>query len=371
MSYNPTSVQVEDDLETLELMVRENKCADSLFRPTNYWAARMDDLADEIRKNGLHDFRRSSDKFSTFNSQDLSTPLCWVDLKSVRGINNRLFRQLPGWTKLVDWISQKLSQALIFRNGWGPDSLHQMSYSHVERVGNLSPNALPLTSVEESTVGNPEECFQMKGRNYSYLFLEMYLKYAFVSQNLNIENFKVIAELGSGMGRQIELLKKLYPKISFLVFDIPPTIYVAERYLNTVLPNQVKTYLETRDMNDLSDLEPGMIYIFGAQDFPRIKTAQIDLFWNAASFGEMEPDVVENYLTYVRDAAENVFLYQAMGGKELASKPGRPGVLKKTTRSHYLNSLPNFQIVSEEPEQTVFAGETTYSNLLMSKNRSN
>ncbi|EMM79683.1 sugar O-methyltransferase domain protein [Leptospira interrogans str. 2006001854] len=34
---------------------------------------------------------------------------------------------------------------------------------------------------------------------------------------------------------------------------------------------------------------------------------KIDLFWNAASFQEMEPDVVSNYLTIVNESAKAIF----------------------------------------------------------------
>ena len=69
----------------------------------------------------------------------------------------------------------------------------------------------------------------------------------------------------------------------------------------------------------LSGDHKGKILCLGWK-FPMIEEIPVDLFWNASSFQEMEPEVVANYLKFVNRAAKSVYLLEVMGGKEVASK---------------------------------------------------
>jgi hypothetical protein len=44
---------------------------------------------------------------------------------------------------------------------------------------------------------------------------------------------------------------------------------------------------------------------------PLLSDLELDVFWNPASFGEMEPDVVENYLGYLKGDCGWIYLLQA------------------------------------------------------------
>ncbi len=157
-------------------------------------------------------------------------------------------------------------------------------------------------------------------------------------------------------------MKKLYPDIIFLLFDIPPQLYVSESYLSSVFPKDVVTFKETLDMETIDFSKKGRIYFFGNWKFPILKNMKIDLFWNAASFQEMEPDVVSNYLTIVNESAKAIFLQQTMEGKEEAVKKGEHGVLKATTLKDYQNNLKKFKLVKIEKSLTPFGTLAGYSD---------
>ena len=55
--------------------------------------------------------------------------------------------------------------------------------------------------------------------------------------------------------------------------------------------------------------------------------------------------MVGNYLRIVNGQAKMVYLREVMAGKEIASKRGLPGVLKRTTSEHYQEGLDNFENV--------------------------
>jgi hypothetical protein len=151
------------------------------------------------------------------------------------------------------------------------------------------------------------------------------------------------------MGRQTEIFFKLHPESAYLLFDIPPQLYVAEQYLKTVFPGKVVSYNETRDWTDLKAIKPGHIHIFGNSKMPLLATGPVSLFWNSASFHEMEPDVVQSYLQYVNATAEWAYLAENLRGGKRAKAPGELGILKVTTLDHYKEGLPNFDMVDMAP----------------------
>ncbi|EMO77948.1 sugar O-methyltransferase domain protein [Leptospira kirschneri str. 200801925] len=106
----------------------------------------------------------------------------------------------------------------------------------------------------------------------------------------------------------------------------------------------------------------GKVLFFGNWRFPILKNMKIDLFWNAASFQEMEPDVVSNYLSIVNESAKAVFLQQTMGGKEEATKKGQHGVLKATTLKDYQKNLKHFKLTNIEASLTPFGTLNGYSD---------
>ena len=92
--------------------------------------------------------------------------------------------------------------------------------------------------------------------------------------------------------------------------------------------------------------QEGKIYILGAWKLAEIQDLRCDLFWNSASFQEMEPHLVVNYLSYVdRATTRFVFLHERMKGMARARHRGAHGVLQPTTLEHYTQGLPNFQMV--------------------------
>jgi hypothetical protein len=141
----------------------------------------------------------------------------------------------------------------------------------------------------------------------------------------------------------------LHPHLTFYLYDIPPQLYVCEQYLKSVFPGQVVSYQETKDLKTLPPQGDGRIYIFGNWRFEMIRDVSVDLFWNCASFQEMEPEVVSNYLSFLSGQVQNVFLLEAMKGQHVAKHQGDAGVLKRTTLEDYQKGLKGFEMVDLSP----------------------
>jgi hypothetical protein len=85
---------------------------------------------------------------------------------------------------------------------------------------------------------------------------------------------------------------------------------------------------------------------------PELKQFRIDLFWNSASFQEMEPAVVRNYLALVKQMTPRWVSIDAMpdGNYWGDWAPGRGGAKQAVVSSIYSEALaPEYQCTFDEP----------------------
>lgn len=209
----------------------------------------------------------------------------------------------------------------------------------------IGPGAQPLDELGISTVGDPGHLFEWKGHRYCMSTLYYFMRYAYVSRFVDFSRVTAIAELSSGSGKQAEVLARLHPKLTLLLFDVPPQLYVAHQYLRAVFPERVVAFDPSAHLDSKWSPAAGKIHILGNWQMSLLNRLQVDLFWTAASLGEMEPNVVSHYLQIVDSAAKHAYLMQKMDGKELASRAGKPGVLSQVTYEHYRAGLSSFRNV--------------------------
>ncbi len=259
---------------------------------------------------------------------------------------------MAGWKKI---IVNGIHRYITANHALMPYSLllkdlQDLALRHCD-LSALSCGALPLTGLSMSPYGNPTDIFNINECQYSIQFLNYYLRYCFAQKHIHFQGNEIVVELGTGSGAQVEVLKKLYPGMTILCFDLPAQIYLAQIYLAEALgPDQVVATATTRSWTDLSNLTPGKVYCFGNWQFPLLREAKIDVFWNAASFGEMEPEIVQNYLSFVSDRASWIYLLQARAGKETSSElnPSKAFVKTSTRLADYQQFLPAYDMIEEE-----------------------
>ncbi|MEA3402889.1 MAG: putative sugar O-methyltransferase [Armatimonadota bacterium] len=351
-------MRVRDDPELLELMMADMQEADALYRPTNYWAVYQRSILPEVRALGLHDFRRR--ELSALAATGATDPwlpggvaftrrvrnMCWA-------VRNRTGLRVTWPITLARAIDGILTRLLPLDLPWGlsPRQLQQLAAENC-RIRADEAGAKPLSEFEASLAGNPDGVFEIDGRPYTMKMLHYYLRYVACCRHVDLDEVRVYVELGCGAGRQIEVIRKLHPSMVFLAFDIPPQLYVAQQFLQAVFGDDVVPYRQTREvqsLEDLRELAAGRIFILPTWKFPLLRDLDIDLFWNAASFQEMEPHVVANYLGVVNQQAYHVFLHQQFSGKPRASAPGELGVMEPVTLEDYREGLSNFELVDMRP----------------------
>jgi putative sugar O-methyltransferase len=296
--------QLQDDQELLKLMMNDFAKVDPIYKWTNYWYKKSKRLYSYLLSIGLKNFRRNNDP---------------------KGTAGAVLRSFGA----TDLICSNLN--------------YSQAYDYTSSLGHLR-GTKPLKEISISTLGNPEDLTYKDGCYFTFSWLNFYLRYSYVGQFFNFDE-KIIVELGSGSGKQAEMIKKAHPSATILIFDIAPQLYVQNQYLKGIFPNDVIDYYQTREISSLKEIKKGKIYIFSNSQFQLIADIKVDLFWNAASFQEMEPKVVEHYLSIVRKVAKNIYLMQLMEGQSVSSGPGTGGVIEKVTLETYRNSLASYKLV--------------------------
>ena len=335
--------QVDDRPDLLKLMREDSSLAPDIYHTTNYWSFYEQMFIPELIEHGLTDFRRRYPSIlNSFGATDLTPP--WIiDVRQWLIFGNRIAHKIPFMNELLmllNRILNKLLHLMPYYLNYVKSTSVRSSGSEAEKVG-----AKSVFEFEASLNGNPQDVINVGNKSYTTSMLIYYLRYVYCSGFLDFGNLNTLVELGSGSGKQIEVIRKLHPDICFFVFEIPPQLYVCEQYLSSVFPESVVSYKQTRESSFTPKIEKGKIYIIGNWRFPIVENLSIDLFWNSASFQEMEPNVVSHYLHFVNEKAKNCYLFEKMDGKELASDLEGGGVLEQSTIQDYYAGLSNMKLI--------------------------
>ena len=320
-------------MQNLDRLLNEYKNAPAIFQAGRYWKAYEDKIANEIKRADIKQLR--SGKYPIFGTFGFTESVYAYPVK------------MPFHTKLI----KKLIRSLFITNkATLPYSLRlsdirEMAYNYCLAQGQIA-QAKSIAELETSTFGNPDDLFEMKGKKYTMQFLNFYIRFCFAQQYLNLKGDETIVELGSGSGFQVEVLKKIFPNLTILCFDLPAPLYLCEQYLSKALgADQMVTSDKTLEATDLNTfVQKGKVHMFGNWMFPLLSNYQIDVFWNGASFGEMEPEIVKNYLSYIKNNTEYIYLLQARKGKESSKSAG---VVTPITFSDYNHMLEGFRLIKE------------------------
>ncbi|HEY3371455.1 MAG TPA: putative sugar O-methyltransferase [Prolixibacteraceae bacterium] len=320
-------------MQNLDKLIKEYKNAPEIFQAGRYWKAYEDKIASEIKSADIEQLR--SGKYPIFGTFGFCESVYNYSIN------------MPLHTKVIKKIIRKLfiSNKATLPYSLRLSDIREMAYNHCILQGQLA-HAKSISEIETSTFGNPSDLFEMKGKKYTMQFLNFYIRFCFAQQYLNLKGDETIVELGSGSGFQVEILKKIFPNLTILCFDLPAPLYLCEQYLSKALgESQVVKSDRTIDATDLKAVvEKGKVHMFGNWMFPLLKTFPMDVFWNGASFGEMEPEIAKNYLSYIKEHCKSVYLLQARNGKESSKSSG---VVTPIKFSDYNAMLDGFQLIKE------------------------
>lgn len=294
--HTENQLNVPDDFHLLDQMMHDLEKAPAEFKPTNYWKFYERRFVPELKKRGLKDFRRR--KFSvldSFGATDHFLKGCLSFRTPFRG-HHRIAALLNHLLDRLPMVQNGLTDS---SGEWITEFLYRYVKGKFERAG------LDLSQCPTSPIGRPEDLVEIENGLWSSKHLNFCSIFADVAMRIPIQNDWVVCELGSGLGRNAEIMARLYKDMTLLLFDIPPQLYTANQYLKALFGDRVLPYKEaleisTNDPQKALEKIRGKICLLPTWKLPEWSHCKIDLFFNSESFQEMEREVVKNYLLLVQ-----------------------------------------------------------------------
>lgn len=167
-----------------------------------------------------------------------------------------------------------------------------------------------LAGLEEPYEGNPPSV-KLNGRNISQDLANSVLEFYSVAKGLpDIKQIKTIIEIGGGYGRTAYVFLRMLPEVGYLMVDIPPALYIAERYLAGQFPD--RKIFPYRPFTNFADVaaefkESNLAFIMPDQ-LALLPDNMTDLFLAIDCLHEMRPEQIQNYFTMIDRLSS--YLYQ-------------------------------------------------------------
>ncbi|WP_161626822.1 putative sugar O-methyltransferase [Desulfospira joergensenii] len=289
----------------MDVMLSDLKAAPKIYQPTNFWSSLLAQVITNIRQFGIESFRK----------EDVRTHF------------------VPHYRKEEEqYFVSAMDDYRIF----------------LAADQDVEPR---LSHISESKVGNPTQHYLFGKNWYSRSMLNYLRGLTFLKKNVDTSSIRRVLEIGGGYGTLGEVfLKSNFERYCYIDIDIPPTAYIATRYLQEVFGKRhTLEYSLTRGNERIEIDEIEKSYksaVLMPWQIPCLR-GKVDLFVNFFSFQEMEPAVVENYAKFVdKCRPDYLLLRNQRGGQKLAEKPGKVGVIKQTTREDYIRFFPNYECLA-------------------------
>ena len=319
-------------------MLADMASADALYRPTNFWQVASEQILQEIEEHGIGRFK-SLPMPLTFFVPTYSFPGYYQDTNSYETVRSALTACLDSPTRALLRLEHLMSgreRAIADYRVFLTDRIDQAPF---------------LDRVSESQVGEPLEQFEFDGRRLSRPFLNYLLGISFIKRHCDIESLGTVLEIGGGHGCLGEIVLGDSRNNGFYIdVDIPPTAFFATWYLQEVFGREAIADHESLSNRETIEIEELRRNYRGAVICPwRLPDLQgnIDLFVNFVSFQEMEPPVVENYLSLIQKLSPRyVLLRNLREGKQIAKNPGEFGVETPILGADYDGFLDRYSLLA-------------------------
>ena len=316
--------------EAFALLDKQN----DLYRPTSFWAEASQKLAHEFVEIGIENFRRGPLALSYF-VPTYGPPALGLLKEQVELLTQTFNRHYPDHKR-----------GRLALNAYLSGHLNALADYRVLIAANSEPDALGLTDFSESSIGNPIEQHCLDGKNYSRSALNYLLGLSLLKQNADLSSIKTVLEIGGGFGTLGEILGKAPRKgPKYINVDIPPTYFAAEYYLKTVFDNdKVASFANIKDLSSINISDLPDFTVMCPLQLEKLQ-GEVDLFVNFISFQEMEPEVVENYLSHVNRLGTKWILLRNMREGKQRTTSSVIGVRDPILDTDYIKFLPSYDFI--------------------------
>ena len=284
---------MENEPALLDVMLSDEQAQPPIYRPGPYWAGYQSRMVEAIGRHGIEDFRSDASVGKGYaDSPTLRAEDGWHNQTGVRTSVKRAVLRLPFVCSLVE------DYRALVQQYWSAANTFEAAYYRAYLGSWLSSTAVPALKDIDTLHG--------RGLTTTDIGNGVRVANQYISQLLQTENFtqrvgfgkvRTVIEIGGGFRSWLHLLLHHQPGVRKVAYiDIPPMIYVATQYMRHFFPDAVVDYRQTREENEIRvrDDDSLEILCLCLWQIDRLNISA-DLLWNSASFGEMPPEIVDNY----------------------------------------------------------------------------
>ena len=274
-----------------ELIKDEKKNDRSLYSSGPYWDHKNSRAILEIQKKGIQDFRGLTAGIGTsFSDNEV------LDVRNEYNIKGRIVGKIFSLPLLNIIFNSQLKLTKSYIHSYLLNK--SLVYENDRNVHDL----LKKYKFENTTEFGCISSFKYLNKKYSCHYLEMADRISKLSKQFNFNDISSLFEIGGGFGANIHFLITNFPNIKKILYlDVVPNIYVGTEYLRRFYKDNIKDYLDLKNLDTISFSKNNELEILCIPPWLIEKVdANIDHFHNAASFVEMPKKIVENYVKFIR-----------------------------------------------------------------------
>lgn len=154
-----------------------------------------------------------------------------------------------------------------------------------------------LARLEEPVEGNPPSIV-LNGKNISQDLANSVLEFHSIASALRgLAKMNTIMELGAGYGRTAFVFLHIIPNIRYIIVDIPPALYISERYLTSQFPERkIFKFRPFKNFSEVSDdFDSARIIFLMPHQLNLLPEKTADMFLAIDCMHEMRPEQISQY----------------------------------------------------------------------------
>ena len=340
---NQTSDQrrlTSEDLARINTMLANLAKGEVRTRPSRYWEELNKMNMAQLNEQGYQNFKKTIalNYFTWMRILPWDSQIVFL-CKNVQA--GAIARSLRGAFAIC---RQKYFSSLGILQSFSYGFLTLLLWEYLFEVS-LSPEMMAL---REPVEGNPPIVIPRPGMTVSQDLGNSLLEFNTFEQAIPGTRPSTILELGAGYGRNAYTILSLRSQARYIVVDIPPALWVAERYLSSIFPD--RRIFRYRDFDRFDSIaeeySQAQIVFLLASQLSSIPPESVDLIINISSLHEMRKDQIDFYFeqfgrvlkpgghTYIKEWKVGKVLFEDITLSEADYRPpaGWTKVLSRTAQ---------------------------------------
>lgn len=281
--------------KVLSGMFKELKKAPILYHPSLFWDTLNKAHIEYLSNRGFNNFKRTIN-IKYFN---------WGSLGIIVHQLSPILRELLSGN-FAPLINSSFEDAKKF-NYFGAFTYRVYLASLFEYISQHDSLKI-LDKIKEPRVGNPF-LVKYKDKLISQDLCNSVYEFYSATQDIRLPKKVRIAELGAGYGRLGYVLLKTLPDSTYCIIDIPPALFIAQKYLSKVFPKEkifkfrlFKSFKEIK-----KEFESSRIQFLLPHQIELLPKKYFDLFINISSLHEMTREQIRNYIEQINRLCKGYF----------------------------------------------------------------